>query len=64
MGTIQSVKASIGWVAPNKRPACRNCTRVDERGNPLAPSWYCKEAEFLTSAYAICGKHQWKDAAK
>ncbi len=63
MSSITNAKAVMGYVAASKRQACRNCHHGDEcRADRMPPydsvMWRCKLGGFVTSAGAICIKHE------
>lgn len=59
MSTIENAKRSMGWVAPQVRPACGNCDHVDvELGmDPGNASYRCRAGGFWTARFAICERH-------
>lgn len=62
MGTIDAVKASMGFRTAMLRPACRNCQHgKEEREDRMPPYdtayWKCKKGGFRVSAGAVCNEH-------
>ncbi len=65
MTPIDRTKAKQGFVPAMKRNACRNCVHGDEKRQDRMPpydtaSWSCKLGGFMTSAGAVCDRHERK----
>jgi len=63
MSTIKVAMSLQGFVAANKRPACRNCISGDEQRADRSPpfdtvSWYCRKGGFYVTAQAVCKQYQ------
>jgi len=57
MGTIANAQAAMGYLKANQRPACNNCVHSEERVC-VAPTWWCTKGGFLTTALAVCERHE------
>lgn len=63
MGSIQSVKMSMGFKTASERPRCGNCGNhkmeyVDRMPPYDRATIKCKLGSFMVSSYAICERYQ------
>jgi hypothetical protein len=64
MSTIQVAKSGMGFQSAGQRDGCKNCVHAEHKevSVPIDPSfmsgWRCNKGGFMTSAMAICQKHQ------
>lgn len=63
MSTIQVAKRGMGFQSAGERDGCKNCQHAEQHYVDRMPpydraGWRCKKGGFMTSAMAICQKHQ------